>query len=284
MQKEHEHPQKEHPQLQNIDPNQTQPHPGVEGKMNPRPDHGEETYKGSGKLKDKIAVVTGGDSGIGKAVCIAFAREGADIVCAYLNEHQDAQDTKAWVEKCGRKCVLVDGDLAEEATCKKIVDAAVKAYGKYDILVNNAAYQGKAAKSLEELDYQRVLHTFQVNIVAMFALSRLSLPHLREGGSIINVGSFQAYNPNSSILDYASTKGAIVTFTKGLAQEVIDRGIRVNCVAPGPIWTPLVVASFPPEKLAEFGKNYPHKRPAMPAEVAPAFVFLASADSNYVAG
>jgi len=215
---------------------------------------------------------------------LAYAREGADVVISYFNEHSDAQETKTAVEGAGRKCVLVPGDISEESQCQKIVDECIKNFGKVDILVNNAAFQSKAMESFAEIQHDRVVRTFMVNIVAMFDLCRMALPHMKCGSSIINVGSIQAYNPSNSILDYASTKGAIVAFTKGLASELTEKGIRVNCVAPGPVWTPLIAASFDKEKIEQFGSNYPKKRPAQPVELAPAFVFLASSDSSYVSG
>jgi len=258
--------------------------PGTEQEMNPKPDYGLESYKGSGKLKGKVAVVTGGDSGIGKAVCLAFAREGCQIFCCYLNEHEDAKETKQAVEACeGIRCVLCPGDIGDDSVCKNIIDTCIKEFGKINILVNNAAYQGKAT-DFENMDYERVLYTFKTNIVSMFSLSRYAYSHLKPGSTIINVGSIQAYKPSEYILDYATTKGAIVNFTKGLAQDAIKKGIRVNCVAPGPVWTPLVAASFSKEKLKEFGKQCPMERPAQPVELAPAFVFLASDDSAFVNG
>lgn len=265
-------------------PEQTQPQPGVTGELRPTPDHGEESYVGRGRLQGKVALITGGDSGIGRAVAIAFAREGADVAFSYLTEHEDARETRRWVEKAGRKSLEVSLDLDSDATCAELVRRAVDRFGRVDLLVNNAAFQGKAVERFEELDAERVEKTFRVNIAAMFHLVRHALPHLRPGSSIINVSSIQAYHPNPSILDYAATKGAIVTFTKGLAQDLIERGIRVNCVAPGPVWTPLVAQSFEAEKVAKFGKGYPIERPAQPAELAPAFVFLASEESRYVIG
>jgi len=261
-----------------------QPEPGLESKMDPRPDYGLQSYKGFGRLKDKAAIVTGGDSGIGRAVCLAYAREGADVVISYLNEHEDAEETKKAVEGAGRKCVLVPGDITEEAQCKKIIDTCVQHFGTIDILVNNAAYQSKSLESFSKISHDRVVHTFKTNIIAMFDLCRLALPHMKYGSCIINVGSIQAYEPSHSILDYACTKGAIVSFSKGLATELTEKGIRVNCVAPGPVWTPLIVASFDKEKIQDFGKNYPKGRPAQPVELAPAFVFLASSDGNYISG
>jgi NAD(P)-dependent dehydrogenase (short-subunit alcohol dehydrogenase family) len=265
-------------------PQKEQEHPGSEREMSPRPDYGEESYRGFGRLKERAAIVTGADSGIGRAVALAFAREGADVLVSYLNEHDDANETKRLVESAGRRAVLVAGDLAEESHCRRVIDEAVRAFGRIHVLVNNAAFQGKAVKGIEELDAARIDRTFRVNIEAMFHLVRYALPHMEKGGAIVNSASIQAYNPNASILDYAATKGAIVTFTKGLAQELIERGIRVNCVAPGPVWTPLVAQSFDEKKLKEFGKNYPMERPAQPAELAPAYVFLASDESRYVVG
>ncbi len=255
-----------------------------ESRMRDKPDHGEESYRGHGRLTDRVALVTGGDSGIGRAVALAFAREGADVAIAYLDEHDDAKETKRLVEEAGRRALLIDGDLADKAVCDRIVDTVVDKFGRIDILVNNAAYQGKAVESFEELDAERVDRTFRVNILAMFHLVRRALPKIPKGGSIINVASIQAYNPTESILDYASTKGAIVTFTKGLAAEAIKRGIRANCVAPGPVWTPIIVQSFDKEKIQSFGKDSPMTRPAQPAELAPAFVFLACDEASYVNG
>jgi len=259
--------------------------PGEESLMDPKPDHGEQSYKGLGRLKDKVAIVTGGDSGIGKAVCLAYAREGAHVVCSYLSEEKDAAETKKIVEAAGRKCILIPGDISEDKHCKSIIDTTVKEFGHIDILVNNAGYQRKATKSFLEMDHETVLHTFKVNIIAMFSLVRYAVPHIKEGGSIINTASIQAYNPSWYILDYASTKGAIVTFTKGLAQELIDKGIRVNCVAPGPVWTPLIQVSFNKDKQKDFGKEQsPMKRPAQPVELAGPFVFLASQEATFVNG
>jgi len=265
-------------------PRQEQQPPGTEQAMQPRPDHGEETYKGFGRLKDKAAVVTGADSGIGRAVALAFAREGADVLVSYWNEHEDARETQKLVEAAGRRAVLVPGDLAEESQCRRVIEAAAREFGRIDLLVNNAAYQGKAVEKVEEIDPQRLRRTFAVNIEAMFHLVRYALAWMKPGSSIINTASVQAYHPSPAILDYATTKGAIVTFTKGLAQQLIERGIRVNCVAPGPVWTPLVVASFSKDKNEQFGKGYPMERPAQPAELAPAYVFLASDESRYIVG
>jgi NAD(P)-dependent dehydrogenase (short-subunit alcohol dehydrogenase family) len=276
---------------------QTQKSPGDEWKMDPKPDYGYDTYKGSNKLQGKIAIVTGGDSGIGRAVCLAFAREGCHVVISYLNEHKDAEETRDAIlsscqgtgkeeqQKCsGCECLLIPGDISEDSVCKAIIDKTVEKFGKIDILVNNAAYQGKAVESIEDITYERIMHTFKTNIIAMFCLSKYALPHMEKGSSIINVGSIQAYEPSHPILDYATTKGAIVNFTKGLSKFTIEKGIRCNCIAPGPVWTPLIVQSFGKEKVAEFGKHNPTERPAQPAELAPAFVFFASKDSSYVNG
>jgi NAD(P)-dependent dehydrogenase (short-subunit alcohol dehydrogenase family) len=265
-------------------PRQTQEAPGITAQMNPRPDCGEQTYKGLGRLRDRVVLVTGGDSGIGRAVAIACSREGADVVIAYLNEQDDAAETKRFVEDAGRKALLIAGDLADEAHCRRIITEARQRFGRIDVLVNNAAFQGKSVESFEQIDGERLQHTFAVNIIGMFNLTRLAVAVMRPGGSIINVASIQAYQPKASILDYAATKGAIVAFTKGLAQELIDRGIRVNAVAPGPVWTPLIVASFDEEHVEKFGTSSPLGRPAQPVEVAPAFVFLACDESRYVNG
>ena len=258
--------------------------PAHESEMRTKPDFGEESYVGHGRLKDKVALVTGADSGIGRAVALAYAREGADIVIAYLDEHDDAKETKRVVEAAGRKALLVAADLAKPDECKRIVDEAVATFGRIDILVNNAAYQDKNVDSFLEIDAERLDRTFRVNILGMFNLTRNAVPHMKKGSAIINTSSIQAYQPSASILDYAATKGAIVTFTKGLAEEVIEKGIRANTVAPGPVWTPLIVQSFDKEKIDEFGKQSPMKRPAQPAELAPAFVFLASDEASYVNG
>jgi NAD(P)-dependent dehydrogenase (short-subunit alcohol dehydrogenase family) len=265
-------------------PEQQQEHPGVESQMRPKPDFGEATYRGHGRLRDRVALVTGGDSGIGRAVALAFAREGADVAIAYESEHEDARESVRVVEEAGRRAISVAGDLADLEHCRALVAQTAKDFGRIDVLVNNAAYQGKSVERFEELTPERVEHTFRVNILAMFHLVREALPHMKPGSAIVNVASIQAYEPNPGILDYAATKGAIVTFTKGLARELVDRGIRVNAVAPGPVWTPLIVQSFEPEKVAEFGKSSPMGRPAQPIELAPAFVFLASDESTYVNG
>ena len=260
-----------------------QPFPGYESEMSPAPDYGEH-YKGHGQLKGKVALITGGDSGIGRAVALHFAREGADIAFAYLCEDEDAKKTHMLVESAGRRAVAIRGNLADPKTSEKIIAKTIDAFGHIDILVNNAASQRDAVSGVEELSDERVRDTFAVNIIAMFALVRLALPHMKPGSSIINVGSIQAYKPSPAILDYAATKGAIVAFTKGLAQELGPKGIRANCVAPGPVWTPLIQESFPPEKVAHFGEGNPMGRPAQPKDLAPAFVFLASDGAQFVNG
>jgi len=265
-------------------PPQEQQAPGLEAEMTPAPDYGLDSYKGLGRLKGRVALVTGGDSGIGRAVCLAFAREGADVAFGYLNEDPDADVTRRIVEDSGHQVLALKGDLTDEAVCRRLIEDTVKRFGRIDVLVNNAAWQGKAVEKFEEITAERLERTFRTNVLAMFHLVRYALPHMKEGGSIINVASIQAYQPKPSILDYASTKGAIVTFTKGLAQELIERGIRVNCVAPGPVWTPLIPQSFDAEKVKNFGKSSPMGRPAQPVELAPSFVFLASDESRFVNG
>ncbi len=258
--------------------------PGHESAMRDKPDFGEATYRGHGRLVDRVALVTGGDSGIGRAVALAFAREGADVAIAYLSEHEDAEITKRVVEDAGRRAILVAADLESPSECARVIEETIAAFGRIDILVNNAAFQGKAVEHVDEIDVERLERTFRVNVMAMFHLVRHALPHMREGSSIINVASIQAYQPSYAILDYAATKGAIVTFTKGLAQDLLGRGIRANAVAPGPVWTPLITQSFDAEKVREFGKDSPMERPAQPVELAPAFVFLASDEARYVSG
>jgi NAD(P)-dependent dehydrogenase (short-subunit alcohol dehydrogenase family) len=252
--------------------------------MRPAADHGEESYRGLGRLQGRVALITGGDSGIGRAVAIAFAREGADVAFGYLDEHEDARETLRQIEAAGRRGLSRAGDLADPAECERLVDEAFAKLGRVDVLVHNAAFQRQAVERFEEIDPPGLERTFRVNVLAAFHLVRRALPRLKPGASIITVSSIQAYEPSPPILDYASTKGALVTFTKGLAKELAGRGIRVNSVAPGPVWTPLVVQSFDAEKNAKFGENAPLGRPAQPAELAPAFVFLACDESTYVTG
>lgn len=265
-------------------PEQQLEHPGLESEMQPAPDYGEETYKGTGKLEGKVAVITGGDSGIGRAVALAFAREGADVVLSYLEaEESDAKETVRVVEEAGKRAVTVPGDIGVEEQCRSIIEKTMDEFGKIDILVNNAAYQmargGIADISSEEFD-----HTFKTNIYSIFYLSKLALEHMEPGATIINTCSVEAYQPAPALLAYAATKGAIVTFTKGLAMETISRGIRVNVVAPGPVWTPLIPATLAPETVSGFGGQSPIGRPAQPAEFGPAYVFLASQESSYING
>jgi len=262
-------------------PKQQQPMPGKESEMNPKVDHGEESYKGSGKLTGRKAIITGSDSGIGRAVAIAFAREGADVLIAYLNEDEDAKETAKWVEQAGRKAVLVAGDIQDEAHCKEIVERAVKEFGGLDILVNNAAFQA-THESLQDISSEELDKTFRTNIMAMFYLCKAAEPHLKPGSTVINTTSINAYKPSPGLLAYATTKGAIQNFTAGLGQLWAEKGIRVNCVAPGPIWTPLIPSTMPPEKVEKFGKDVPLKRAGQPAELAPAYVLLASDGSSYM--
>ena len=264
---------------------QTQRAPGSEERMDPKPDWGYESYVGHGRLEGRVALVTGGDSGIGRAVALAYAREGADVAISYLDEHEDAGIVKRAVEEAGREALLLPGDLANADICRNVVEETVERFGRIDVLVNNAAFQGRQLDNgIEDLDDERLRRTFEVNILAFFRLVRAALPHMQAGGTIINCGSVQAYDPAYIILDYATTKGAIVTFTKGLARQLMQRGIRVNCVAPGAFWTPLIPSSFDAESTATHGKGNLLGRAGQPAEIAPAFVFLASDESRFVTG
>ena len=264
-------------------PEQEQEPPGREAEMQPRADHGEETYEGSGRLTDRVALITGADSGIGRAVAIAFAREGADVLCSYLSEDDDAAETRRLVEDAGRRCLTVPGDIGDRDHCFALVDRAVSELGRLDVLVNNAAFQ-MSYESFLEIPPDEIDFVFRTNIIAMFHLCQAAVPHMQPGATIVNTTSIQAAQPSPQLLHYAATKGAISTFTKGLAQEVADRGIRVNAVAPGPIWTPLVVMSFPGEKNAQFGADTPLGRPGQPGELAPIYVFLATEASQYISG
>lgn len=264
-------------------PAQQQSPPGVLGDMTPKPDHGEESYVGSGKLTGKAAVITGGDSGIGRAVAIAFAREGADVLISYLDEHEDAQDTAKYVEQAGRRCVLVPGDLADRAHAKTIIPKAVEEFGKVDILVNNAAYQ-MSHDSLEEISDEEWDHTVALNLSAMFTLCKAVIPHMPQGGAIVNSSSVNSDMPSPNLAAYAMTKAGIANFTASLAQLYADKGIRANSVAPGPIWTPLIPATMPEEKVESFGKQVPLGRAGQPAELAPVYVLLASDEASYVSG
>ena len=268
-------------------PKQQQEPPGTEDELEPKADHGEETYRGSGRLTDRVALITGGDSGIGKAVAIAMAREGADVAISYLGgmEEPDAADTAAWVEKAGRRAIQLPGDVRDEEHCRSLVERTVSELGNVDIVVNNAAWQ-KCGDRIEEMTTEEWRRIFATNIEAMFHISKAAIPRMREGGTIINTASIQAYSPSPELLPYSATKGAIVTFTKGLAQDpgVLERGLRVNAVAPGPIWTPLIPSTMPAEKAAKFGENTPLGRAGQPAELAPIYVFLASQESSYITG
>ena len=257
--------------------------PGRTAEMNPQPDHGERTYDGTGRLSGKAAIVTGGDSGIGRAVAIAFAREGADVLIAYLDEHDDARETAHWIEDAGRKAVLVAGDIRDRKHCDTIVDKAIEAFGRLDVLVNNAAYQ-MSYPSLDAISDEEWDKTFDTNIGAMFRITRAAVRHMKPGGAIVNTSSINADHPNPGLIAYATTKGAIQNFTGGLAQLLAEKGIRANCVAPGPIWTPLIPSTMPPDKVEQFGKQVPMKRPGQPAELAAAYVMLASDEASYISG
>ncbi|MER5338675.1 SDR family oxidoreductase [Micromonospora sp. NPDC002717] len=267
-------------------PGQQQTPPGATGRMTPRPDHGEESYHGSGKLDGRRAVITGGDSGIGRAIAIAYAREGADVLISYLGEEEDAdaRETVRLVEEAGREGVAVRGDITDQRHCEELVERAVRDLGGIDILVNNAAYQmaqEKGILGISDEQFDRVLRT---NLYAMFWLCRAAVPHMSEGSTIINTSSIQAFDPSPQLLDYATTKAGIANFTKALAADLAERGIRVNAVAPGPIWTPLIPATMPQKKVERFGQDTPEGRPGQPAELAPAYVFFASQESSYVTG
>jgi NAD(P)-dependent dehydrogenase (short-subunit alcohol dehydrogenase family) len=264
-------------------PRQEQEPPGFTEELAPRPDHGEHSYRGSGKLEGRAALITGADSGIGRAVAIAFAREGADVLISYLCEHDDAKETARWVEDAGRRGLLVAGDVSNPAHCRELVERTRGEFGKIDILVNNAAYQMTYA-SLDEIGDEEWDHTFRTNIYSMFYLSKGAVPHMKPGSAIVNTASINSKMPNPSLLAYATTKGAIANYTAGLAQLLAEKGIRVNCVAPGPIWTPLIPSTMAPDKVEHFGENTPLKRPGQPAELAPAYVLLASDDGSYISG
>ncbi|GAA2999504.1 SDR family oxidoreductase [Kitasatospora albolonga] len=264
---------------------QSQPYPGLSDRMDPVPDHGERTYHGTGRLSGRVALVTGGDSGIGRAVVLAFAREGADVLfCHLADEQEDAAESVRLVEEAGRRAVAVAGDVREEGFCAELVERAVAELGGLDVLVNNAAYQQAREEGLAAISTDRFDRVMKTNVYAMFWLCQAALPHLRPGSSIINTASVQAYRPEPHLLDYAASKGAIVTFTQGLARELAPRRVRVNAVAPGPVWTPLIPATLPPDHVAAFGEQSPLGRPAQPAELAPVYVFLASAGASYLTG
>jgi NAD(P)-dependent dehydrogenase (short-subunit alcohol dehydrogenase family) len=264
-------------------PSQKQAVPGDSARMQPVPDYGEASYRGSGRLKDRVAVITGADSGIGRAVALAYAREGADVVVGYLNEHEDARETQRLVESAGRRCVLFPGDLATAQVCRQLIAKAVEAFGRIDILVNNAAHQ-MTFQSIEEIPDEEWERTFAINISAMFYLTKAAVKHMAPGSAIINTASVNADMPSPQLLAYATTKGAIQNFTGGLAQMLAEKGIRANTVAPGPVWTPLIPATMPDEAVQHFGEQYPMKRPAQPCELAPVYVMLATREASYVSG
>jgi NAD(P)-dependent dehydrogenase (short-subunit alcohol dehydrogenase family) len=265
-------------------PPQTQDRqPGREHKMKPRPKAQDEKHRGSGKLQDKVAIITGGDSGIGRAVAVAFAKEGADIAVVYLNEHKDARETEHMVEQHGRKCLLIDGDVGDEKFCRKVVDQTFAEFGKIDILVNNASEQ-HPQDSIEKITAKQLERTFRTNVFAYFFMVKAVMKHLKKGSAIINTCSVTAYKGNPDLLDYSSTKGAEVAFTRSLALSLAKKQIRVNGVAPGPIWTPLIPSTFPKEDVETFGADTPLGRPGQPEEVAPSYVFLASDDASYMTG
>lgn len=268
---------------QSFPPQHQDQQPGVESQMNPRPISISDNYRSSSKLENKVALISGGDSGIGRAVALAFAREGANVAISYLNEHADAGETKKLVEETGKRCLIIAGDIGDETFCQQVVAETVKEFGQLDILVNNAAEQ-HVQTSLQNISALQLERTFRTNIFSYFYLSKAALSHLKYGSAIINTASVTAYEGNEQLIDYSATKGAIVSFTRSLSQSLIGQGIRVNGVAPGPIWTPLIPASFNDQHVAQFGQNTPMKRAGQPAEVAPCYVFLASADSSYMSG
>jgi NAD(P)-dependent dehydrogenase (short-subunit alcohol dehydrogenase family) len=268
---------------EDLPPQHQDQQPGLESEMTPKPQAEKPSHRGSGKLDGKVALITGGDSGIGRAVAIAFAKEGADVAVLYLNEHEDAKETRRLVEEHGRRCITVAGDIGDEKFCREAVERTVRELGRLDVLVNNAAEQ-HVRENLEEISAEQIERTFRTNIFAQFFLAKAALPHLKEGSTIINTTSVTAYKGNPVLLDYSSTKGAIVAFTRSLSMNLAKRKIRVNAVAPGPIWTPLIPATFPEEKVESFGQDVPLGRPGQPEEVAPCYVFLASDDSSYMSG
>jgi NAD(P)-dependent dehydrogenase (short-subunit alcohol dehydrogenase family) len=276
-----EDPRAKHPKQVSAD--ESASHPGTERDLNTPADHGEESYKGFGRLNDRVALITGSDSGIGRAVAIAFAREGADVVISYLDEHDDAKETARWVEQAGRKPVLIAGDITTEQHCDAIVERTYKEFGKVDILVNNAAFQMEH-ESIEEFTTEEWDRTFRTNIYAMFWLCKKIMPRMKPGSTIINTASIQAYDPNPGLLAYAPTKAAIVNFTKALAKWAMKNGVRVNAIAPGPVWTPLIPATLQEEHVKKFGQNTAFERVAQPVELAHLFVFAASEESGYCTG
>ncbi len=267
-----------------LQPPQSQAHqPGLESEMDPRPESQMREWHGAEKLSGKVALISGGDSGIGRAVAVGFAKEGADVVIAYLDEHEDAQETMKLIQAEGRRAMAVSGDIGSSAFCDDLVDQAIKTMGRLDILVNNAAEQ-HLQPDFEKISDEQIERTFRTNIFSQFYLTRAALPHLKAGAAIINTTSVTAYKGSPTQIDYAATKGAIVAFTRSLSMLLMDRGIRVNAVAPGPIWTPLIPASYPAEKTAQHGEGVPMKRAGQPDEVAPSYIFLASSDASYMSG
>lgn len=273
----------ENQQQQQFPPQHQNRQPGIESEMKPKPRAEDPQYKGSGKLMNKTALITGGDSGIGRAVAIMYAKEGADVAIVYLNEHKDAEETRRQVEEEGRRCLLIPGDVGDESFCKQAVEQTVNELGKLDILVNNAAEQ-HPQDSIEKITAEQLERTFRTNIFSQFFMTKAAMPYLKEGSAIINTSSVTAYRGSDHLLDYAATKGAIVTFTRSLATALAEKGIRVNGVAPGPIWTPLIPSTFSEDKVESFGSDVPLKRAGQPEEVAPSYVFLASDDSSYMTG
>ncbi|QGQ99626.1 SDR family oxidoreductase [Paenibacillus psychroresistens] len=270
-------------QKQTMPPQHQSKQPGIESEMNPKPESKNNKYKGSGKLQGKVAIITGGDSGIGKAAALCYSAEGADVVIVYYNEHSDAEETKRLIEQEGTKCLLAAGDIGEEAFCKEVVDRTIAQFGKLDILINNAAEQ-HPQKEITDITQQQLERTFRTNIFSFFHFTKAALPHLKKGATIINTASITAYMGSPELLDYSATKGAIVAFTRSLSLNLAPKGIRVNGVAPGPIWTPLIPSTFDEQKVAEFGGDTPMMRPGQPDELGPAYVFLASEDSSYMSG
>jgi NAD(P)-dependent dehydrogenase (short-subunit alcohol dehydrogenase family) len=260
-----------------------QKQPGVEARMRPRPKAEDFRYRGSGKLKGKAAIVTGGDSGIGRAAAYAFALEGADVAILYLKERRDAEETASWIRGHGRRCLALAGDVGDETFCRDAVDKTVREFGRLDIVVNNAAEQHKEG-DFANITAEQLERTFRTNIFSQFYLTRAALPHLKPGSSVINTTSVTAYRGSPELIDYAATKGAIVAFTRSLSKALVEKGIRVNAVAPGPVWTPLIASTFPEDKLKDFGKKVPMGRPGQPEEIAPSYVFLASDDASYMTG
>jgi NAD(P)-dependent dehydrogenase (short-subunit alcohol dehydrogenase family) len=265
-----------------IPPQHQERQPGIEKEMTPRPIY-DNDHPGYGRLKDKVAIITGGDSGIGRSVAVLFAKEGADVVIVYLNEHQDAKETADMVRNYGKEALLISTDISEEVNCRNIVDQTIQKFGKLDILVNNAAVQYEQ-NDIQDISAQQLEYTFKVNIFSYFHMTRFATQHLKEGSVIINTASVTAYKGNQALMDYSSTKGAIVSFTRSLSQSLVKKGIRVNAVAPGPVWTPLIPASFNEEKVSKFGKDIPMERPAQPVEIATCYVFLASDEAAFLTG